>query len=220
MFKIALLDFDGTIAATRPAVIACARLTLEACGHGVPADAVITGVVARGLPLVEAFAALTGSLAADEIDRCVSFYRAHYPAIDREQSVLFDGVAETLAALARQGTAVAILSNKGRPAIDAALAHFGLAEAIPLVIGEEPDGPNKPDPAVFHRRVVPLFGARPAEDYIMVGDTTTDLLFARAAGIRSCWARYGYGDEEACRTHGPDFAIERFSELVEIARGG
>jgi phosphoglycolate phosphatase len=200
-------------------VIACARLTLEACGHGVPADAVITGVVARGLPLVEAFQALTGSLSADEIDRCVAFYRSHYPAIDRKESVLFDGVAETLAALARQGTEVAILSNKGRPAIDAALAHFGLTEAIPHVIGEEPDGPNKPDPAVFRRRVAPLFGARQAADYLMVGDTTTDLAFAKAAGIRSCWARYGYGDPEACRKVGYDYAIGSFGELAALAGG-
>jgi phosphoglycolate phosphatase len=216
MFRIALLDFDGTMAATRPAVVACAKLTLATLGHGVPADDVITGVIARGLPLVEAFEALAGRLTPEETDRCVAFYRAHYPEIDRQHSVLFDDVAETLKALSRRGITVAILSNKGVPAIAAALAHFGIADLIPHIIGEAPEGPNKPDPAVFHERVVPLLRRRPAADYLMVGDTTTDLAFAKAAGIRSCWARYGYGDPEACGKVGYDFVIGSFGELARI----
>jgi phosphoglycolate phosphatase len=54
----------------------------------------------------------------------------------------------------------------------------------------------------------------------MVGDTEADLRFARAVGIRSCWASYGYGDGDACRALAPDYEIAAFPELIEIALCG
>jgi hypothetical protein len=52
--------------------------------------------------------------------------------------------------------------------------------------------------------------------------TGVGLRFARAVGIRSCWASYGYGDRDGCRALAPDYEIAAFPGLIEIvslARG-
>jgi phosphoglycolate phosphatase-like HAD superfamily hydrolase len=38
-------------------------------------------------------------------------------------------------------------------------------------------------------------GAQP-EECLMVGDSTADMAAGRAAGVKTCAVRYGYGDQE------------------------
>jgi phosphoglycolate phosphatase len=218
-FSIALIDFDGTLVATHPAVAACVRATLGEGGHVMPSDPEISAVIAQGLPLPETFRVLAPALAADDVEGCVTRYRIHYPALDAARSVLYETVQPSLGRLAAMGVSLVVLSNKGRVAVDAALTRFGLAPHISHVLAAEPDQPTKPDPEVFHRRIAPLFGARPAADYIMVGDTEADLRFARIVGVTSCWVSYGYGDAQACRSLAPDYEIATFSELIDLMGG-
>jgi phosphoglycolate phosphatase len=52
----------------------------------------------------------------------------------------------------------------------------------------------------------------------MVGDTATDILFARASGMPCCWASYGYGDVERCRALDPEHEISSIEELPALLR--
>jgi phosphoglycolate phosphatase len=216
--SIALVDFDGTLAATHLAVAECLRRTLGECGAEVPRGSDVSAIIARGFPLAEAFRLLSPGLAPDQVEACVRRYRVLYPDIDMVRSVLYDGVQSSLRRLQAMGICIVVLSNKGRAAVEASLARFGLAESVGYVLADEPGEPVKPDPNVFYRRVAGIFGARPGSDYIMVGDTEADLRFARVVGIRSCWASYGYGDREGCRALAPDYEIASFPGLIEVVR--
>jgi phosphoglycolate phosphatase len=55
---------------------------------------------------------------------------------------------------------------------------------------------------------------------LIVGDTETDILFAKAAGIASCWASYGYGEPERCRNLRPDHVITTIEQLPALVRYG
>jgi phosphoglycolate phosphatase len=219
-FSIALIDFDGTLVATHFAVAECIRRTLRERGLDVPLDSDISAVIARGPSLADAFHQLSPGLTPDQVEQCVIRYRVLYPEIDIARSVLYDGVQSTLQRLHDAGICIVVLSNKGRAAVEAAVARFGLTDSVRYVLADEPGQPTKPDPDVFYRRVVGLFGARPSSNYLVVGDTEADLRFARAVGIRSCWATYGYGDRDACRALAPDCEIAAFPELIEIALCG
>ncbi|MCF1504706.1 HAD family hydrolase [Afifella sp. H1R] len=216
-YRIVLIDFDGTLADTRRSVVACMGRTLAESGFAMPEEEKIQEVIAAGLPLDEAVAVLVPQLAPEEIPRCVETYRDKYPAIDAEHTQLFEGAHETLAALNAAGMAVVVLSNKGVRAIEATLARFEIE--VSAIIAAEPGAPMKPDPAVFHERVVPRFGARPLGDYLMVGDTRADLAFAKAAGIAACFARYGYGDASDCLALAPEHVIATLGELKALVCG-
>lgn len=215
---MALIDLDGTMVATHPTIRECLHRALAAQGRPLPADHAISAVLATGLTLPDTFLALSPDLSAGQVEECVRCYRRHYPAVDAERSILFDEVAPSLARLRALGITLAIVTNKGWEAASATLERLKLADSIDLLLAAKQDEPTKPDPELFHRRVVPLLGERPLGDYLMVGDTEIDLRFARNVGIKSCWTSYGYGDAAGCRALAPDYEIASFAELVAIAR--
>jgi len=213
-YRIALLDFDGTLAATRPAVVACMRVTLAEHGFAMPEEAAVEEVIAAGISLDQAVARLVPELSPQEIPACVAAYRANYPAIDVEHTRLFDGAADVLAQFARAGIETVVISNKGRLAVEATLARFRLP--VTAVVGAEPGLPAKPDPALFTAHVAPLFPASRPGDYLMVGDTPADLAFAHAAGIDAAYARFGYGADAECLALEPRHVIASLGELPAI----
>jgi phosphoglycolate phosphatase len=216
-FNVALVDFDGTLVDTRGAVAECMRSVLREHSWRKRPETAISQVIASGAPLLEALQRLMPDLESGQVQDCVRRYRIRYPEFDTAQSVLYDGVQSTVRYLATSGIEVVVMSNKGRAAVEATLVRFGLADSVAHVLADYPGEPTKPDPEVFHRRVVGIFGTKPRSDYIVVGDTEADLEFSRRVGIKSCWATYGYGNPVACRALAPDYEIRAFSELIKIA---
>jgi phosphoglycolate phosphatase len=214
-FDVFLFDYDGTLAATRNAVVKCLSRTLAERAADVSVTQ-IEAVIASGVPLEEAFPALVPALAQADIDVCVHRYRALYPDIDREASVLFDHVAATLTTLRRDGRKIVVLSNKGRGAIEASIGRLSLHDKVDFILPADPGEPVKPNPEAFSRRVQPLFESVPSSRFLMVGDTSADIAFAKAAGIASCWASYGYGDAAQCQSMKPDFIIHAFADLLSV----
>src|SRR6187551_2862746 len=106
-----------------------------------------------------------------------------------------------LAALpGRKGTA----TTKQTPTTRIVLEKFGLLSYFEHVQGT--DGfPAKPAPDVIHRGLEAL-GAKP-EDVLFVGDSTADMAAGRAAGVRVCAVRYGYGNHTEMQAYEPDFWI-------------
>ena len=215
--RIVLIDYDGTIAATRLAIVECLTQALAAAGVPDPSLDAIEAVIASGVPIQAAFASFAPR---DSVENCVRIYRERYPETDLRMTTIFDGARETIETLAAFGVPLVILSNKGSVAVKAALERFDLAKNIRAVIAGEPGQPSKPDPKVFDERVAPLFPGCRKASFLMVGDTASDLAFARAVKIRSCWASYGYGDPDDCRALAPDYRIGTISALASIARLG
>jgi HAD superfamily hydrolase (TIGR01509 family) len=91
---------------------------------------------------------------------------------------------ETLVACRNTGRAVAIASNNSAPAINAYLAQHGLRRYVASVNGRAMGTPAlmKPDPYVITTALSQL-GTEPAR-CVLIGDTTADVLAARAAGVR------------------------------------
>ncbi len=212
-FQVYLLDYDGTLADTRPAAIACLTRTLHERNATAPEDR-IKAVIASGMTLEFAIATLLPGLADDEIPGCVTQYRARYTDIDRQMTALFAGARETMTRLHEDGRKIVVLSNKARAALEDALARFGLLDMASAVLAADPGVPIKPDPQAFHQRVRPLFDGLVPSDFVMVGDTAADIAFAQAAGIASCWTRYGYGDADRCLAMKPDFVADALPELL------
>ncbi|NJK76022.1 MAG: HAD family hydrolase [Microcoleus sp. SU_5_6] len=85
-----------------------------------------------------------------------------------------------------------------------------------LIVGDNGEIRQKPDPTVFYAIIKPLFAELDNSQVLVVGDTAVDLMFAKNAKIDVCWAAYGYGDRAECLALEPTFAIEDISELAVI----
>jgi HAD superfamily hydrolase (TIGR01662 family) len=91
---------------------------------------------------------------------------------------------EAIAAASQAGRTVAVVSNNSEPAVAAYLARHWLDQHVRFVVGREYAAPNqmKPNPAPILRALTAA-NAAPAR-CLLVGDSITDILAARAAGVR------------------------------------
>jgi phosphoglycolate phosphatase len=213
-YCLVLLDFDGTLADTRPSVVFSMRHTFAELGGPLPGEEAIRATI--GLPLARGIATLHPDLPAGEVSAWVARYRAIYAERAAPLTRLFSGAVETLHRLAEAGLALAVVSNKAQGPLELAVAEFGLAGLVAVAVGERPNGPAKPDPAFFESGVRPHFPDVAASQVLMVGDTEVDLAFARGIGADACFAAYGYGRPEACRALDPRHTIARIADLCAV----
>jgi phosphoglycolate phosphatase len=171
-----------------------------------------------GLTLPDTFLTLDARLRHDRVslDELVRIYRALYADEGVALVEPYAGVGAALRELHDGGEKCIVVSNKGITAVRRSLAQNGNAAFVDLVFADEPGLPKKPDPAIIVEHVLPRYPQLLREQILMVGDTETDILFAKRTGMASCWVSYGYGEAQRCRKLAPDFEIASLSELPAL----
>ena len=211
-----LLDFDGTICATAPAIRFSLETAFSELRVDVPDPRRIEIAIGSGLTLLETIQFLhpSSNIPREESLRLERRYREVYSSEGCQYEVLFSGAEATLEECARHAKIV-VLSNKGLKAIEAAIDRFALGQYVSAVLAERPHTPWKPDAGLFdevQQRVPGVLRDRS----LVVGDTEADLRFARNAGLSSCWAVYGYGHNARCRAVGFDYLLDQLENLPRV----
>ncbi|KAL4887474.1 haloacid dehalogenase-like hydrolase [Aspergillus karnatakaensis] len=230
MFKLVIFDFDGTLFDSFEAIATSVRLTFEALTPDVAAAAdELYRLIAVGAPPEITFKALQPNGAATEnFDETVwvNKYRELYAVHGQPLTKPYTGAKEVLIALHERNIPIAIISNKSVAAVKTALEKTGLNGLVPdsLIIGEPMfEGKRKPDPAGYTDILLPRLKEEYGEEILsregevlMVGDTITDILFARNIGSPVCWCRFGQGNKEECEKLKPEFTINALSEFEKV----
>jgi phosphoglycolate phosphatase len=125
---------------------------------------------------------------------------------------VFDGVRHGLAALTRQGLALACLTNKPTAFALELLRVKGLAAHFRHVFGGDAFERKKPDPLPLLKCCEAL-GTSPAET-LMIGDSINDAVAARAAGCPVVLVTYGYNHGEPVRGVDADAFVDRLDEIA------
>src|SRR4029077_6600827 len=128
-------------------------------------------------------------------------------------TTLFDGVAETLAAVKTAGIGIVLVSNKGKAGLHLLLEHLNITGYFDLILSADSVQHHKPSAALYSTHIAPVFPQIDSKDILVVGDTESDLRFAANIGAHTCWAAYGYGDAATCTALAPTFTISSISEL-------
>ncbi len=112
------------------------------------------------------------------------------------------------------------LTNKPARAAEKILSLLGLAADFREVLGGDGTFGRKPAPDGL-RHLMAASGAEAART-LMVGDSTVDLLTARAAGTRACLVRYGFGFAGLDRTKlgGDEVFADSPSEVAALILDG
>ena len=194
------------------------RRTFEIMGYPTPNETLMDEAVGRGLLLPEMLLWLhppgTPPLPAVWVDT----YRAIYNTESEELVTLFPGVEQVLLAAAANGKESVVISNKGLPLLENSLNRFGLRHYFSLVLGDTPDRqlPLQPQPAMFTQVIQAPCSAIGTGSTLMIGDTAPDVRFARNCGISSCWASYGFGQENDNLILQPTYRINSLPELLPL----
>lgn len=183
-----LFDLDGTLLDSAPDFVA--TLGLIAAAHGLPAPAAasVRPVVSKGSRAMLAAAFPQLDEAAREA--LVAEFLATYHGLIGRHAVLFDGVAAMLDALDAAGTRWGIVTNKPEYLARDILPQHGWQQRCAVLVGGDTLAQKKPHPLPLLHAAAAI-GVDPA-DCTYVGDDERDILAARAAGMPSVAALWGY----------------------------
>jgi HAD superfamily hydrolase (TIGR01549 family) len=123
-----------------------------------------------------------------------------------------DGVGDMLRDL-RQRYHLAIVTTRSCQSASTFLAQQNLTDLFDVVVGREDTWRIKPHPSPV-RHAADQLGI-PIERCLMVGDTTSDIWAARAAGARSAGVLCGFGQEDELDRAGADLILKVTSELTK-----
>ena len=125
----------------------------------------------------------------------------------------YAGIPALLEELARRGIRLAVASNKFQAGTEKLVRRFFPAIPFVAVLGQRPDVPLKPDPAVV-REILTQCGV-PAEKTLYVGDSGIDIETARAAGVRSVGVTWGFRSRTELEAAGADRLADRAEAILE-----
>jgi len=210
-----IFDLDGTLVDTAPDLLGALNAVLVDAGQPPVALADMRHLVGFGARALIANALERTGAAGEpqQIDAMKEAFLAYYRGHIAELTRPYPGVEETLAGLKADGARMGVLTNKPHDLTLLLMGKLGLDKYFAAVFGQGRMPYTKPDARIF-RDVVEAVGGAGA---LMIGDSITDVLTARAGGAPVVLVSYGYTPEPA-RTLGADAVVDRFSDVPEAAR--
>lgn len=130
---------------------------------------------------------------ANDEQRLVETFMAHYGEHMMETVALYPGVEATLAELARRGVALGVNTAKPGFATRAILDRLGVRRYFGDAIVAGGDCPEMKPSAMPLLKCAEIMGHSVSPDDWMVGDSWTDIDCAAAAGVNSVWCAFGFG---------------------------
>ena len=160
-------------------------------------------------------------LANGLVDRMLEDFIAYYAAHIADRSQPFPGLDPALNRLAADGCHLAVCTNKLEGLSRLLLDRLGLTPRFAAICGQDTFGIQKPDPEIL-RQTIRVAGGDIGRA-VMIGDSSTDIATARAAGIPIVGVDFGYS-ETPIEELRPDRLISHYDELVaavlEVAPDG
>ena len=174
-----LFDFDGTLADTKPHIVATATEVLR--GFGLTDDEIGDAGRLVGPPFPAAFSLVYG-LSEEDAAEVTRRYRAIYGNLGPEAFPLFDGIRELLCDLHEAGRRLAITSSKNERLVRKTLAETGIDALFDAVVAAH--DPKHVGKEHLVSSSLEALGCQ-AADAVMVGDRFYDIEGARANGVAS-----------------------------------
>ncbi len=189
--RLVLFDLDGTLLDSAPDMLATVNRMRAARGQGSMPLSDLRPHVSRGSRAMSAaaFPELGGDVSPDMIREFLSIYEEELG----RNSVLFDGVSKLLEAIEADGARWGIITNKPEYLAKQIMPQLGWESRSAIMLGGDTLPQRKPHPLPLLRAAEVL--GESIDDCVYVGDDQRDIDAARAAGMRSVVALWGYRSE-------------------------
>lgn len=217
MSRGVIFDLDGTLLDTLEDLAASMNTILERKGWPAhPVDA-YRWFVGDGVAMLVQRALPERRRRESIIRECVQAMRTEYAGRWAEHTEPYSGVPELLHALTVRGASLNILSNKPHDAVREMVRHFFPKTHFQVVAGAVPDKPRKPDPTAA-LEIADMLGFA-SRDMFFVGDSSTDMKTAKAAGMTALGAAWGFRGRDELLASGADGVLETPMNLLSWVVG-
>lgn len=215
-YKAILFDLDGTLLDTLEDLAVAANRALVSLGLPAHPVAAYRLFVGDGLRILAERLLPEAQRTVTLIDALVAAFEREYSRNWNKRSTPYAGIPEMLDQLTDDGYRLSVLSNKPdaftRLCVEQLLPRWTFA---PL-LGQRSGVPKKPDPAGALEIAAEL-ALKPAE-VLYLGDTATDMLTARAAGMEAIGVLWGFRAADELREAGARHLIGHPAELAPLLR--
>ncbi|MDR0978220.1 MAG: HAD-IA family hydrolase [Endomicrobium sp.] len=207
-FDFLVYDLDGTLVDSLGDI--CSSLNSVRKDNGLsllPVDEIrsylgkgINSLMSRAVP------------ASIDVKRAVNEFNSYYKHRLLDTTVIFSGIKEMLESLKDKKKAV--LTNKNEVYAKKIIGELGIDSFFVDIWGGDTLDVRKPDPKTIFELVKSTNSE--LSRTVMIGDSASDFLVAKAAGITSIAVSYGYCDIEQIKSYEPDFIVKSPQEIVTI----
>jgi phosphoglycolate phosphatase len=214
MNRLAVFDCDGTLVDSQAAICLTMERGFVACGLTGPGNAATRDII--GLSLVEAMAALHPNGSATDHQALTDAYKSAFfelRAAGLAEEPLYEGIAEAIADLDARGWLLGVATGKSDRGLKHILEHHGLHPRF-VTLQTADRHPSKPHPSMLEQAMAEA-GAGP-QTTAMIGDTSFDMMMAKAAGCTAIGVAWGYHNRQALLDGGADMIADHPSALVAI----
>ena len=212
-------DLDGTLLETHRDLGAAVNHALAIGGFDpVPADHASDLIGGGAKIMLKRAVDEQGGLPDEEFRRLYKQMLAYYSENNAVHTRPYPHATQVLADLDGMGIAMAVVTNKFENFARQILETLGLADRFIAIIGGDTMGKGraKPEPDPIFEAIRRSGKGR----FAFVGDSSYDVMAARAANVPVVGARYGYCDKPRGEL-GADAEIDSLAELIPaLARIG
>lgn len=210
--KAVVFDLDGTLVDTLRDLAEATNRALEANGFPACPLEAYTQMVGNGArKLIER--GLGGACTPERTERVLADFIRIYDRGCLMYTRPYAGMEETVDALQQKGLCLLVVTNKPEKQACKIVSHF-FPSRFSAVYGGLAGRPAKPDPAVT-LSALKTVGIEQGEA-LFVGDSNVDIYTARAAGVRSAGAAWGFRGEKELRAAGADYLLPRPEALLDL----
>ena len=213
-----VIDLDGTLLHTAPELAEAANRMLRDMGRSPVSQDLLMSYIGNGIHwLVKR--ALTGDMHAEPetalFDQALPVFEQHYTELLLD-SKPFPNVIAGLDALKAAGYRLGCITNKVERYTNPLLKGIGMAHYFDIVLAGDTLPEKKPSPLpLLHS--AKFFGV-PVEQLLLVGDSLSDVMAARAAGCPVFCVPYGYNHGEPVETLNVDAVIPDLAGVLSLIR--
>lgn len=212
MYKFCVFDMDGTVVNSIGDIAAAMNRSLEKLGYKTYGEDAYCKMVGDGMDIL-CRRAIQGE-SEEEVQKLIATYKADYINHCCEKSVIYDGVAELVHSLNKNGVMCAILSNKPQDQANEVSDKLFAEGMFKEVIGQTAKFPIKPAPDSL-LWLLDEYGVEKSE-VAYIGDTNVDMQLGKSAGVFTVGVTWGFRDEAELREAKADAIANTAEELAKI----
>ena len=213
--RLIVFDCDGTLVDSQQTIITATEAALESHDFSSPSRRDI--LYAVGLPVDVAMRRHAPDATEDQIINMLDVYRETYQQLvqqDDRGQVMFEGMREQIVELGGMDeTLMGIITMKSRRGLERVVDAYNIRRYF-QVLKSADDGPGKPNPDLM------LDAMREtgvtATQSLMVGDTSFDIMMAKAAGARAIGVGWGYQTVDELQESGADAIADTPDQLKAL----
>ncbi len=213
-YDTVLFDLDGTISDSGRGITNSVKYSLKKFGIVENDFEKLKRFV--GPPLYASYEKYYG-FSHEEALEAVEYYREYYNAGGIFELELYDGIIDLLKYLKASGKKIILATSKPEIYAEKIALHFGFKDYFDNISGALLDGSRIEKDDII-RYALERVGVSVVSECIMIGDTSYDVLGAKAFGMDSIGVTYGYGSREELADAGATYIVDSTEEIKEILK--